>query len=221
MDNSKFEHHIHIDGTNKPNLPDENLSELSNSNGSLRHHSLTMEQQLLYERGLRDEVDYNLDETESLYDSVFLEIPIPLKEGRSELKNAIELLSNKTKANARYGKLYRYFDIIVKLILILGSAAVGFILDMDGYTGKFVIYSSYSISVISGLYEIVEFKNRGLIHVQISRLFRKMLRKARDSLMFLQTGDELYHYARHIEEEIDEIELDMYSGNSDDKNKND
>ena len=230
MADSNLEHHIHIDGINespdnndtsgrRPIQPVESTFTLgseqlpidNDSYGSLRHNDLDDEQQAIYERGLRDGFDYSSDISEESYSDDYNDNSIPIQEGRNELKGVIELLSGKTKGNARKGKLYKHFDTFVKIILVLGPALTGLILELDGYDGKIVIYCSFALSILSGIYEIAEFKSKGLIHVQMSRLFRKMLRQARESLLYLQTGDEMYHYARHVEEEIDEIELDLYA----------
>lgn len=229
MAGSKFEHHIHVDGVNEPKSPSnvitnqkmlpsfnigtlrsDNLSLVTDSDGSLRHGDLDEQQQAIYERGLRDGIDYNSDDSHSQQFSD----GIPMQEGRSELKGVIELLSGKTKRNAQKGKLYKHFDTFVKIILVLGPSVTALILELDHYGGKAVIYCSFALSILSGIYEIVEFKDKGLMHVQMSKLFRNMLRKARESLLYLQNGDEMFHYARHVEEEIDEIELDFYSNSN-------
>ena len=234
MTDSRFEHHIHVDGVDAPpfynnidninrtlqpvestftlgTLRSDNLPTDDESSGSLRHDDLNDDQQAIYERGLRDGIDYSSEASDNSYSEEYSDSGIEMKEGRAELKSVIELLSSKTKKNAQKGKWYKNFDTIVKIIIILGPALTGFMLELDGYDGKIVIYCSFALSILSGVYEIAEFKSKGLIHVQMSKLFRKMLRKARESLLYLQTGDEMYHYARHVEEEIDEIELDLCS----------
>src|SRR5665811_1989744 len=93
---------------------------------------------------------------------------------------------------------------------IRDRSLIGVWLALDDYENKFVIYGSFTISFIKGLYDLFGLGQRGISYFNAYNQLREKLRKTREALMFLDDGDEMFHYAMHVREEIDEIEFNIY-----------
>ena len=192
--------HIHVDGDE---LSDSSTSDDIVSSGSLR--SLNSRQQQDYERKLRD----SYSESESEW-SVNSEARVSMKQGRKEILEVIGDLAKKSKNNSYFADLHRGCNYVVSAIIIFGSALVGVALAFDDYQNKFVIWGCFAIAIIKGIYDLFGLNQRGINYQYASHQFKDKLRKSREAMMFLDNGDEMFHYAQHVREEIDNIELDLF-----------
>ncbi len=80
----------------------------------------------------------------------------------------------------------------------------------DDYANKFVIWGCFAIAIIKGVYDLFGLNQRGINYQYASHQFKDKLRKSREAMMFLDNGDEMFHYAQHVREEIDDIELNLF-----------
>jgi hypothetical protein len=192
--------HIHVDGEDSS---DSSSSDNVESSGSVR--SLNSRQQQDYERRLRD--SYSASESEW---SVNSEARVSMKQGRKEILEVISDLARKSKTNSYFADLHRGFNYVVSAVIIFGSGLVGVALAFDDYENKFVIFTVFAICFIKGIYDLFGLNQRGINYQYASHQLREKLRKSREAMMFLDNGDEMFHYAQHVREEIDEIEFNLF-----------
>lgn len=194
--------HIHI-GDQNESSSSESSSDNVESSGSGR--SLNSRQQQDYERRLRD--SYSVSNSEW---SVNSEARVSMKQGRKEILDVIGDLARKSKKNSYFADLHRGCNYVVSAIIIFGSGLVGVALSLDDYENKSVIWGCFAICFIKGIYDLFGLGQRGVNYQYASHQLREKLRKSREAMMFLDNGDEMFHYAQHVREEIDEIEFSLF-----------
>ena len=195
--------HIHIDGDDLSDTSSSSFNDLE-SGGSLRFRNLNPDQQEDYERRLRDSYS-----SSSEY-SVESEAIVSMEQGRKEILEVISDLAKKSKRNSIFADWYRGFNYIISAIIIFGSGLIGVALAFDDYENKYVIWGSFSICIIKGVYDLFGLNQRGINYQHVSHQLRDKLRKSREAMMYMDNGDEMFHFAQHIREEIDDIELNQF-----------
>lgn len=192
--------HIHVEGEDSS---DSSSSDNVESSGPGLF--LNSRQQQDYEKRLKDSY------SESGYEwSVNPEARVSMEQGRKEILEVISDLARKSKKNSHFADIHRCFNYVVSAIIIFGSGLVGVALAFDDYENKYVIWASFAISIIKGIYDLFSLNQRGINYQYASHQLREKLRKSREAMMFLDNGDEMFHYAQHVREEIDNIELDLF-----------
>ena len=70
------------------------------------------------------------------------------------------------------------------------------------------------------MYDLFGLGQRGISYQYVSYQLREKLRKSREAMMFINSGDEMFHYAQHVREEIDGIEMNLFKASYGPENVN-
>lgn len=132
---------------------------------------------------------------------------LSLDDGRNELKDVIQNISGKSIKFTRTADLFRYLNYLTSVIIIVGTFLVGAFLALDDYENKYVIWGSFGISAIKGIYDLFDLGKRGIRYFEAGYQLREKLRNARNALFMMRSGDDLYVFAQHLREEVDGIEF--------------
>lgn len=163
---------------------------------------MNTQEQIEYEQERMEEISRYSDD----YDSGD-EFSVPLEDGRNEVKDVIRDISKRSIKFTHTASAFRYLNYLSSAIVIIGTFLIGTFLALDDYENKYVIWGSFGISVIKGVYDLLNLGQRGVRYFDAGYQLREKLRTARNALFMMRSGDDLYSFAQHLREEIDGIEF--------------
>ena len=127
-----------------------------------------------------------------------------------KLKKIIEECKLKTINTQKKAKLYRIFNLITNLFIIVGSLFIGFIESQRENKLYSYIILSFLISIIKGLHMILRLGQRGTYFKYASIKYQKLITIANDKLFYLTNNSELKRLDHQLRIEMDELNLSLY-----------
>lgn len=167
-----------------------------------RHRRMNTQDQIEYEQDIKRGYSETSDDDYS--DDG---ITIPLEDGRNEVKDVIQVIGKKSIKFAHTASAFRYLNYLSSAIVIIGTFLIGAFLALDDYANVYVIWGSFGISVTKGIYDLLNLGQRGVRYFDAGYQLREKLRNARTALFMMGSGNDLYSFAQHLREEVDEIEF--------------
>ena len=128
-----------------------------------------------------------------------------------QVLNKVQLLGTKKAGNAKkLASFFQYMNIGIS-IWIVAAAAIIFALELldDCQNIKIVIATS-TIMVAKTCHAMFQIGNRGSYFKYIYIRFNRMLMDIDEARLFLRTPNEIILFSRHIREEIDKLDIEMY-----------
>jgi len=130
--------------------------------------------------------------------------------GRAEIDNVIRECSAKINKAQCLANSYRFMNYMVTIFVTLASAVSGVLAAVSKDYNIPIAVLTGTITVITIVYKLFELDQRGVHYKTMSVRLRSISRSIQESLFYLETDEEMIHYANSIRREIDELDFHQF-----------